>query len=94
MMRQRTTTFLRILYSRALCDLAKDYEFFDESPYVACELLSVLCAAIRKRPDALKEIRSDLKRMLGDIAAEDDFILGWNAQLEFDEYRRSGRRPH
>jgi len=92
--RQRTTTFLRILYKRALHDLGKEYEFWDDSPYVACELLDVLCAAIRKRPDALKEIRGDLKRMLGDIAAGDYLNSGWHAQREFDDYRKAGGRPH
>lgn len=93
-MRQRTTTFLRILHKRAVHDLSKEYEFWDDSPYVACELLDVLCAAIRKRPDALKEIRGDLKRMLGDISAGDDLNSGWRAQYEFDEYRKAGGRSH
>jgi len=93
-MRRRTTTFLRILYKRALQDLGKEYEIWDDSPYVACELLDVLCAAVRKRPDALKEIRSDLKRMLGDIAAGDYLDSGWQAQREFDEYQKAGGKSH
>ena len=92
--RQRTTTFLRVLYNRALQDLGKDYEFWDDSPYVACELLEVLCSAIRKRPDALKEIREDLKRIIGDIAAGDYLDSGSQAQCEFDDYRKAGGRPH
>jgi len=93
-MRQRTTTFLRILYKRALRDLGKEYEFWDDSPYVASELLNILCVAIQKRPDVLKEIRSDLKRMVGDIAAGDHLYSGWQGQCELDEYRKSGGRLH
>ncbi len=90
--RQRTTTFLRILYKRALHDLGKEYEFWDDSPCVACELLDILCAAIRNRPEILKEIRSDLKRMLGDINVVDDLVSRWQVQYEFNEYRKTGGR--
>lgn len=94
LMRQRTTTFLQVLHNRALNDLGKDYEFWDDSPYVACELLDVLCCAIRKRPDALKEIREDLKRILGDIAVGDHRDSDLEAQRELDHFRKAGGRPH